>query len=313
MNNPPKVFVVIVTFNGEPWLQTCLDSLENQMDSLHVIVVDNASTDDSCQFILDAYPAVRLIRQPHNLGFGRANNVGISYALKEGADFVFLLNQDAFLKPDCIERLVKVSEAYPDYGILSPIHLTWNGRELEHYFSRFALKNTQFYSDFILNSPLQPIYEVPFVNAAGWLLPKQTLESVGGFDPMFYHYGEDNNYCQRVLYHGFKIGIVPESFLCHDGVIRKKARHTLFSETYFRDEVKQLQIHLGDLNKSVGAKDYLQVRQHVIKLVVLSFWQLNFKKVLGFLKKYRYYDKAFADIKRSRETNIVKQPHYLEF
>jgi len=312
MSYTGQLYVIIVAFNGERWLKTCLDSLINHVDKSHVIIVDNGSTDDSRNLINDYYPESILLPQPSNLGFGRANNIGISYALQQGADYVFLINQDAYLQPQCIDRLIKASLKYPDYGILSPIHLTWKGDELEHYFSRFALKNPKFYSDYVLGNPLESVYEVPFVNAAGWLLPKRSLEVIGGFDPMFFHYGEDNNYCQRVLYHGYKIGIVPSGFLCHDSKVRQEQPQYLFSDIYFRDEVNKLQIDLGDINKKVTNSHYKQVNRHVLKLIFLNFIRLDFKNAVGYLKKYRYFNRAFKNIKHSRDTNIVKQAHYLE-
>jgi len=312
MSCTEQIYVIIVTFNGERWLKTCLDSLINLVNKPCVIIVDNASTDGSCALINDEYPEITLLKQSTNLGFGRANNIGISYALQQGADYVFLLNQDAFLQPETLSRLVAVSQSNPNYGLLSPIHLTWEGHELEHYFSRFVFKNPKFYSDYILGNPLESVYEVPFIHAAGWLLPKHILKTTGGFDPMFFHYGEDNNYCQRILYHGFKIGIVPSCFLYHDSKLREELPNYIFSETYYRDEVNKLQLDLGDINKKVTHNHYRLVNRHVLKLILLSFLRLNFTSVFGYLKKYRYFNSAFKSIKRSRDTNIIKRPHYLD-
>ena len=131
---------------------------------------------------------------------------------------VAMLNQDAYLQEGCLDKLLSVQRKNPDYGVLSPIHLNGKGDKLDENFSNYMVykNNPHFYSDFILKNPLQQVYQVPFVNAAGWLLSKEVLETVGGFDPLFFHYGEDDNFCQRVRYHGYKVGVVPTAFLHHD-------------------------------------------------------------------------------------------------
>ena len=187
-------------------------------------MVDNNSSDNTLDFISEKYPNVHIIQQNKNLGFGQANNIGISYALNLGANYIFLLNQDAYLVNNCLEKLINALQKNMRFGILSPIHLNGDGTHLDHNFSNYVARNHDFYSDHVLNKSLNSIYEVPFVNAAGWLISRKCLETVGGFDPMFFHYGEDDNYCHRVKYHGFKIGVVPNLYIKHDRIQNKKQK-----------------------------------------------------------------------------------------
>ena len=92
------------------------------------------------------------IQQTNNLGFGKANNIGIKKALDLGVDYVFLLNQDAYLVGDTIKDLIMIHQSNLDYGILSPIHLNGKGNKLDRNFSYYLSydKNKHFYSDFIL-------------------------------------------------------------------------------------------------------------------------------------------------------------------
>lgn len=191
MNND-KVYILIVTYNGMPWLKQCLDSCA----SYPIIIADNASSDETVCFIETNYPNVTVLKQSNNLGFGQANNIGIRYALDQGAEQVFLLNQDAYLVGSALEVLMEFQKQHPEYGVLSPIHITGDQKKLDKNFSNFMLKEKtgQFYSDFVLGNRLAAVYEVSFVNAAAWLVSKKCLESVGGFDPLFFHYGEDDNY-----------------------------------------------------------------------------------------------------------------------
>ena len=131
-----NVSVVIVTYNGMTWLERCLASIPSVYN---VVVVDNNSTDGTVNYIEANYPQHTLFKEANNLGFGQANNKGITYALKQGVDYVFLLNQDAFLEADTISTLIATHKQYPDYGVLSPIHLNGEGTKLDKTFSFFVI------------------------------------------------------------------------------------------------------------------------------------------------------------------------------
>src|SRR5690606_13062229 len=110
-----KLYIIIITFNAIKWLDKCLSDCKNYP----IIIVDNGSVDGTLQFINDNFPSTILLSQPSNLGFGKANNLGIKHALEQGAEYVFLLNQDAFLQDGCIDELISVHKQNPEYGILS--------------------------------------------------------------------------------------------------------------------------------------------------------------------------------------------------
>lgn len=211
--------VIIVTYNGQKWYDLCLESLRRSSLPVTAIVVDNASTDGSCEHIRQHFPEVTLLPQDKNLGFGQANNVGIKYALQQGAEYVFLLNQDAWIEPNTMEELVKVSKAHPEYGILSPLHTTIDKKHIEPLLLQrivdYKTTDPQLVNDLYFGDTKE-VYDTKYVNAAAWLLPRKTIDTVGGFDPIFFHYGEDDNYINRVLYHGMKIGICPRALIVHD-------------------------------------------------------------------------------------------------
>ena len=98
----------------------------------------NASGDGTVEYIKENYPEIMLIESKENLGFGKGNNLAMRYALDHGCDYVFLLNQDAWLdENDTIEKLVEVAQRHPEYGILSPMHMNINGTGLVmHEFCR---------------------------------------------------------------------------------------------------------------------------------------------------------------------------------
>lgn len=213
--NIPRIYVIIVTYNGLRWVDACFGSLRASTLPLHTIVVDNGSTDGTADRIAERFPEVELIRSAENLRFGRGNNLAIRRARELGADYYFLLNQDAWIYPDTIARLLAAET--PDSGILSPVHFDGTAELLDKGFKSYVFgKRRQGEADAKLLEELITVREVEFVNAAAWLLPAHTVERVGGFDPLFNHYGEDDNYCHRVLLRGLKIQVVPGARICHD-------------------------------------------------------------------------------------------------
>lgn len=288
------------------WIDTCLNSCRDY----DIIVIDNASTDETVSFIEINYPKVILLKQSENLGFGKANNIGIRYALDQDADHVFLLNQDAYLVDNVLEELIVFQNNNPDYGILSPIHITSGRTKLDKRFSNFMLKEKsgQFYSDFVLGNKLAPVYEVPFVNAAAWLLSKKCLETVGGFDPLFFHYGEDDNYCQRVLYHELKIGVLPQCYIIHDREKRKTDALIAFSDAYYKSVETKYKVKFANiLVPNAINKQIVYLKRTILKLQL----QAKFKRAKGFRSELVILKNLVSKIKNSRDQNEIKKSHYL--
>lgn len=215
------IYAIIVTYNGSKWVDKCFGSLSNSNIPLKIFAVDNQSSDNTVELIRQNYPNVHLIETGANLGFGKANNIGLKFALKEDADFAFLFNQDAWIQPDTIEKLVAIAEANQDYGIISPMHYDGGNENFDHKFIEYIQHNVcPGLLEDLWFKRMQPIYETTFVNCAAWLVPKKCFQLVGGFDPLFPHYGEDTDYVQRVQFNKFKIGITPSTIINHDSRVQ---------------------------------------------------------------------------------------------
>jgi GT2 family glycosyltransferase len=212
------VVSVIVSYNALRWIDKCISSLLQSNIATQVVLIDNASTDGTVEYVREKFTSIKIFEQQKNLGFGQANNVGLKYALTQNAEFVFLLNQDAWIDSNTLEGLIEQAKRNSAYAILSPFHKTYDGQGTEFYFNDFVIKH---YTPKLLNDlelrQLDTIYETEFVHAACWLLPIKTLTSVGGFDPLFFHYSEDNDYVQRVRKYGLKIGVIPQFNVYHFG------------------------------------------------------------------------------------------------
>ncbi len=304
-----QTHIIIVTYNGMPWLERTLSSIPAQYP---VVLIDNASTDATCEFIQNEYPQHTLLQEKENLGFGLANNKGISWAIAQGAQAVFLLNQDAYVTPNTIAVLERVAVDLPDFGILSPVHYNGIGDALDNQFSKYMAYDSQpkFYGDAIAKR-LKEVYEVPFVNAAGWYLPKKTLEMIGGFDPIFFHYGEDDNYVQRVQYHKLKVGVVPESTLYHDREGRLHQKPEAFSLAYFKRVENRYKVRLANINlfdiDMLIEKEEATLAKNALK----SRIRLDFNRASGYLKEKKLLGNWVKEIRKSRSQNQTLGNHYL--
>ena len=290
----PKIYVIIVTYNAMKWAEKCLSSLRKSSVAVQTIVVDNGSNDGTQDFIKTNFPEVEFVQSAENLGFGKANNLGIEIAYKNGADFFYLMNQDAWLFEDSLEKMLIVYENYPkkeEIGIISPMHLDGTEKKLDVFFERYLARNThdnRLISDIFCNN-IQDFYLVNFVNAAHWLIPKATIEKVGGFNSYFFHYSEDYEYVQRIIFHQKQILICAKSKVVHDG---KQS----FSKTEHIDSEK-VQAEQKYLNpntaysKKMIFKDYLPSILYNLVLLKLQ----NFNKFTKYLIFHIKNDKKIVN------------------
>ena len=156
-----KIFVIIVTYNGSKWIEKCISSVMNSSYLVKIIAIDNNSDDNSVQ-LLKQFPQVHLIESQENLGFGKANNLGIDLALQKKADYVFLLNQDTWIFENTILNLILAAENNTSFGIISPMHFSGDGVNLDESFKTY-------YNRKIEKLENQNVSIVPFVMLRlGW-------------------------------------------------------------------------------------------------------------------------------------------------
>lgn len=317
-SNPilPHVFAVIVTYNAGHLINQCLDSFTHSTYPVEVIVVDNASTDDTLEAVR-CFRDVQCITLTENLGFGRANNIGIVQALNQGADYIFLLNQDAEITEGAISRLVLIAQDHPELGILSPIHLNGDGSAIDPGFLQLMASRTPpFISDLCLGRSAN-FYSVDFINAAAWLCSRKCLLDVGGFDPLFFMYGEDDDLCNRVRFHGYQIGVTPHAIIRHS----RQSSRPKFQGSWQqgRANLRRLSEQVKTINtvvlKDPSSPFRFQLRQVVMQtttdlLVALVHieWRRMIVLAWGTLKTVA---SLFA-IRRHRQQCLRPDPHWLD-
>lgn len=227
-----RVLVIVVTYNGMRWLERCLSSIPAWADAY---VVDNASADGSADYVAAHFPQAKLVRSAENLGFSKPNNMGFEYAREQGYDYVYLLNQDAWLEEGTLEKLVTTAEAHPEYGVLSPMQYQDGYQQLDKQFEK------RYTSSVIPSKASGSPVEVDVIMAAHWLVPVCVIKRIGPFEEtLFPLYGQDDDWCNRLHFSGLKIGIVPEARAVHDRAQRKEPLEKVVYRNYYMGSLVRL-------------------------------------------------------------------------
>lgn len=291
----PTILVIIVTYNAIRWAERCFYSLKDSTIIPDIFVVDNGSIDGTQQFIQQNYPEVHLFQSNKNLGFGKANNIGLQYAIDNNYDYVYLLNQDAWVMPDTIERMCQISQCHPEFGILSPMQTNAKVDNLDKTFTLYLSLGKKYGDEDLLNDlyfdKLKDIYEVYDVMAAHWLIPIEVIKVVGLFSPSFPHYGEDTNYAERMRYWGYKIGVVPSVKGVHD--------------RDGRENDKKKKLYLLYIKAVIEASS-LTTKRYFAKFVIdiLHYCRIN-HEISGIKYIFRFI-KEFPRIKKYRKITLSK-------
>lgn len=192
-------------------------------------VIDNASVDGSAQAVAEFGPPVHVLPLGENVGFGRANNLGIEYS---DGEFILLLNSDARLvNAQTVQRLVATMRAEPDLGIVGPRlenaagDLEYSarafptlGRELVRRFGLYLLFPRARVGRWLLGdlwSPREPT-RVDWVTGACMLVRRSAVQRVGGFDPRIFMYGEEQEWCRRLQADGWRVLYDPREVVVHE-------------------------------------------------------------------------------------------------
>ena len=225
--------IVILNWNVADLLVECLRSLPDACGAwwprTEVIVVDNASTDDSVTIVQAGFPDVRLVLLPENRGFTRGNNAGIAAAKGE---YILLLNPDTMAQPGSIAALCDYMEAHPEVGIAGPRLLNPDGT-LQPSRRRFptiatALVESTPLQRFFQDSPILSRFYmadqaeneeqyVDWISGAALICRREALAQVGPFDPGFFMFSEEVDLCRRATQAGWRVAYVPQARITHYG------------------------------------------------------------------------------------------------
>jgi len=220
MINFPLVNIVILTWNHLKDTIECLDSINvSDYPNYRIVVVDNASTDSTVEYVKENYPQVKILQNPENLGYAEGNNVGIRYALDQKADYIFILNNDASIKPDTISRLVQHAEKNEHCGLISPIIKTIVNNRLETYQGTYidlvskTKKNIRNIHDLTKIQETEP--EKICLWGTALFLSKRFVMEIGLLDARYFAYYEDMDLSIRSALGGYYNHIVLDATVFH--------------------------------------------------------------------------------------------------
>ncbi len=210
------VSVVIVSFNSQPWLDTCLPSLRDQShEALEIIVVDNASSDDTVDFLRDKYPDIRLIRLQTQCSFAYALNKGVNAG---AGSYYLLLNPDTVLAPDAIAQLVNKAKQHPDCAAVAPkLRLSWAPHFLNGLGNSFGafLWGTDNAIGHLDLGQFDDWDAVPSACFAAALIPAKSWRQIGPLDESLPLYYEDSEWCYRARLFGYAVIAAPQALIYH--------------------------------------------------------------------------------------------------
>lgn len=233
-----RVYVIILSYNGEKYLRECLSSLVNQnYNNYEVVVVDNASIDNTKSLIRNKFPWVKLIENRKNLGFAKGCNVGIRYALRNHAEAIILLNQDTVVEEDFIKKGIELLRE-PKVGIVAPkvkfygSNYIWygggeilRGKELLWEPTIKITKNIGKYKkDY---GQFDQIRETEIAPGCALFIKREVIGSVGLLDENFFFYGEDTDFCLRCKKRGYKIIFMPFITVYHNVRLKEKLKRKI--------------------------------------------------------------------------------------
>jgi GT2 family glycosyltransferase len=226
----PDASVIIVNHNGRRYLGQCLSSiLREDAAEYEIILVDNASTDGSADYVERSFPTAQVIRSEANLGFGEASNVA---ARQAKGRYLAFLNQDTSVEPGWLEALIAALEADPRAGLATskillmhaPDRINTCGNEV--HFTGLTLCRGMGMS----RGTHSEVEEVSAVSGAAFVIRRELFRALGGFDEIFFMYMEDTDLSWRARLAGHRCMYVPSSIVYHDYTLRFAANKTFYQE-----------------------------------------------------------------------------------
>jgi len=258
------VSVIIVNWNTKDHLIKCLGSLVEEQGrySQEVIVVDNASSDGSSDAVANQFPQVKLIRNNENLGFARANNIGIRVSTGQ---YVCLINSDVIVQNGCIEKLVEFMDKNSSAGLAGPRILNPDGSlqiSCRHFpslwnnlcqvlgFNKLFPKSVFFSEPFMKYWAHDQIRKVDALSGCFWMVRRKALDEVGLLDEDFFFYGEDIDWCRRFHNAGWDVKFYPGAEAIHFGGASSSNAPIRFYLEMQRADLQYWEKHHGRLGQS---------------------------------------------------------------
>jgi GT2 family glycosyltransferase len=271
----PLVITVILNTNRRADTLECLTSLKhNSYPNHRIMVLDNASTDGSVEAIRAEFPDVQVLQLTSNTGYAGNNNVGITEALAQDADWVLVLNEDTILAPDCISAMVTAAEQDPSIGVVGPLVYhhdeptviqSAGGSLGPNWEARHLGQNEDDRGQYATTSA------VAWVSGCAILVRREAIEQYGMLDERFFYYWEEVEWCLRLGRAGWKILHVPAAKLWHKGVQRNYAPKP--SVAYYNTRNRFLMLEKLNAPLTVRLGTWMQILRTLASYTIRPKWR----------------------------------------
>lgn len=282
-----ELAIIIVNYNTRQLLDDCLASIyraDHPKGGLQVVVVDNASVDDSMDMVAKKYPSVISIQNSENLGFAKANNIGV-----DGADarFVLFLNSDTVIKRYSLVKPLKYLKTHPKVGAITiKLFLKDGTIDFDNHrgyptpwasitkftgLAKLFPKSTVFNSYHLGFQKLDKIHQIPVAAGSYMMMPTKLFKNIGMWDETYFFYGEDIDLCYRINEAGYSIIYYPKVSTLHlrgaSSGLRKENAKTAVS-----DKANRIRVAKSSANawKIFYKKFYSKRYPKIVTAIVLA-------------------------------------------
>lgn len=263
---PPKVLAVISNWNGRDDLLECIASLKKTVypkDRFKILVVDDASSDDSQARLSELYPEVLLLRNQKNIGYVKVVNQGIDYGLDLVTDYIWIFNNDVVVASDALLKLVAAAESDEKIGVVGPVIYSYKhpeavdhaGYRINFWLGRF--KKLKCGKD-VFRDPHLKIDDVDSILGCSNLIKSSVFKEIGCLKPCYEMYFEETDFNIKAKRKGFRVVIVKDAWVWHKG-----------SST---------------MNKFIFRKAFLLLRNHFL----FEFLNAGFMRLIVFIPYYLF-------------------------
>jgi len=215
MATRPLVYVLVLNYGSLEDTIQCVETLRRlDYPEVRILVIDNASPDGSGEALGRRFGEAEFLQLPTNTGYAGGNNAGIRVALERGAEYVFLVNPDIRVAERTVSRCVELMEGDRTIGAVNPIQLDGDGDRLDEKFREGIFVRHQF------AEPAVPLVEerswdTLTLYGAALMVSRETLGRVGGFDPLFFAYGEEEDLARRIRLKGLRLVVTSAGVVRH--------------------------------------------------------------------------------------------------
>lgn len=291
----PLVYIIILNWNGWQDTAECVESvLKTNYPNFKILIIDNGSTNNSVKILSERFPDIEILPTGKNLGYTGGNNRGIDRAIADGAEYVFILNNDTVVDREFLNPLVEAMEKDKQIGITSGIIYHYNAPGIIQYaggYTGFYTGNSYCIGGGMLDKGQFNIpKEVPCSAGAAMLMRADLIRNIGTLNEKFFIYSEELDISLRAKNAGYKVTYTPGSKILHKiGSDTSQAsslmslfslRNRIWIERMYATKFQYLIFNLYSwfyLFPRIFASHIWHGRFHLLKSTILAVWQGYFR------------------------------------